>query len=451
MFDNYHSYRTPALPATVTDPLKVRVDDEENAWFLGGDEFESWFRVNRGARVTATIVDDEGHAVRTLYDDQAPAGEESLTWDGRGDDRIVPHECEEIDPEAEEEPNCDEWLPGDPLPTGDYELRIRAADGGETVTATQPVRLERRPAGELVTPRDGDTLSRHQSFVVRVPDDYPEQPFSVLFCLGDECEDAARGEDGVFRTAIDTTGMDNGETELEYTVRWGWMEAETGWQVTRRWTGHATVTISDIAPEVTLSADPAHGDVPLASALKIDANDSVGPLAYTLNFGDGTPAQTGTIEPPYDELVRPHTYTQPGVHHAHVMVTDQDGTRPSARSRSSPPRPPSPSPPPARSRCAWRRRRPRISAASTSSSTTRRSRTARATASRRHRRRSRPACTSSPSMPARARRWPTTSRRSPAATTTATARSSCRRPTAGRSTSPSPAAPTSSAPSSART
>ena len=237
----------------------------------------------------------------------------------------MPHECEEIDPEAEEEPNCDEWLPGDPLPTGDYELRIQAADNGETVTATQPVRLERRPAGELVTPRDGDTLSRHQSFVVRVPDDYPEQPFSVLFCLGDECEDAERGDDGLFRTAIDTTGMDNGEAELEYTVRWGWMDAETGWQVTRRWTGHATVTISDIAPEVTLSADPAHGDAPLASALKIDANDSVGPLAYTLNFGDGTPAQTGTIEPPYDELVRPHTYTQPGVHHAHVMVTDQDG------------------------------------------------------------------------------------------------------------------------------
>ena len=51
VFDNYHSYRTPALPVTVTDPLKVRVDDEENAWFLGGEEFESWFRVNRGAHV----------------------------------------------------------------------------------------------------------------------------------------------------------------------------------------------------------------------------------------------------------------------------------------------------------------------------------------------------------------------------------------------------------------
>ena len=326
-WDLDHSYRSPGVAVTIADPLHISVDETEDAWFMGGGSFDTRFQLNRPAHVTATVVNQAGETVSTILDDDISTGNQVVSWDGRRDGHVVPHDCE-VDPDAEEPPaegDCDEWVPGDPLPGGVYEIRLRAVDAGEETTGSQTVRLETRPPGELVTPRDGDTLSRQQAFVVRVPDDYPEQPFRVRFCLAGTCEDAYRADDGLFRTAIDTTAMDNGEAELDYAVHWGWMEGEMGWQVTRTWHGRATVTISDVAPEVTLAADPAHGDAPLASALAIHATDSVGPLDYTLNFGDGTPPQTGTIAPPYDEIERPHTYTEPGVYHAHVMVTDQDG------------------------------------------------------------------------------------------------------------------------------
>ena len=226
----------------------------------------------------------------------------------------------------EEPPTCEEWVDGDPIPTGEYELRVHAVapDGEEHTTSTQ-VRLERRAAAELLTPGAGDVVSRHQAFVIRTAEGFPEDILGVEICVAELCDFINEpSADGTWRAAFDTSGLENGEAEVFFQVNFAWNAGEW-WEVDHRWTGSSTVTISDVAPELALTADPSHGDVPLNSTVTIDATDSVGPLGYTLRYGDGTEAVVGTIESPYAAVQHTHTYVDPGVHHANVVVTDQDG------------------------------------------------------------------------------------------------------------------------------
>ena len=71
------------------------------------------------------------------------------------------------------------------------------------------------------------------------------------------------------------------------------------------------------APQVSISADPTEGEIPLDVTFTSEASDPEGgELEYSWDFGDG-----GTSDEP-DPV---HTYTEVGTYEAELTVTDEDG------------------------------------------------------------------------------------------------------------------------------
>jgi len=71
------------------------------------------------------------------------------------------------------------------------------------------------------------------------------------------------------------------------------------------------------APQVSVSADPTQGSIPLEVTFTSDASDpDGGELEYSWDFGDG-----GTSDEPNPV----HTYTEAGAYEAELTVTDEDG------------------------------------------------------------------------------------------------------------------------------
>jgi len=83
-----------------------------------------------------------------------------------------------------------------------------------------------------------------------------------------------------------------------------------------------TITIDvrgNVAPAVTLVADPTSGLSPLTVTFTATATDADGDtMTYTWDFGDQSP-------PPSDELVQTHTFENIGVYAPSVSVTDTKG------------------------------------------------------------------------------------------------------------------------------
>src|SRR5262249_27609236 len=68
-----------------------------------------------------------------------------------------------------------------------------------------------------------------------------------------------------------------------------------------------TASVVNTAPTAALNLDTTSGVVPLPVAATITGSDAENdPLTYTLDFGDGSPAQTGTL--PHGPLT--HTYAK---------------------------------------------------------------------------------------------------------------------------------------------
>lgn len=84
-----------------------------------------------------------------------------------------------------------------------------------------------------------------------------------------------------------------------------------------------TGVASNAAPEVTATAEPVSGEVPLPVQFTAQATDPDGdtPLTYAWSFGDGGTSQQQNPA---------HTYTQPGTYDAMVTVTDATGRSSSA-------------------------------------------------------------------------------------------------------------------------
>jgi PKD repeat protein len=90
--------------------------------------------------------------------------------------------------------------------------------------------------------------------------------------------------------------------------------------------GSGSDTVSIAAPlSVTLSADPTSGNVPLSVVFTMGVSGGFYPCSYTLNFGNGTPPESGTKAGPGSIVFGAHTYSKVGVFTATATVTDALG------------------------------------------------------------------------------------------------------------------------------
>ena len=86
---------------------------------------------------------------------------------------------------------------------------------------------------------------------------------------------------------------------------------------------------TEAAPDATLSVSPTKGTAPTQVTATFSATDAdSATLTYSVNFGDGSAASTGTLP---DGPVQ-HTYTQPGSYAVRLAVSD--GTYTDVRSKS---------------------------------------------------------------------------------------------------------------------
>ncbi len=88
----------------------------------------------------------------------------------------------------------------------------------------------------------------------------------------------------------------------------------------------ASATIANVAPVVTAAAQTATAGASFTfSATFSDAGASDGPWAYTLDWGDGSPATTGSATSQSAGVTAAHTYAAAGSDTVQVTVTDKDG------------------------------------------------------------------------------------------------------------------------------
>src|SRR5438876_4184414 len=88
----------------------------------------------------------------------------------------------------------------------------------------------------------------------------------------------------------------------------------------------ASATIANVAPVVTAAAQAATAGASFTfSATFSDAGASDGPWAYTLDWGDGSPATTGSATSQSAGVTAAHTYAAAGSDTVQVTVTDKDG------------------------------------------------------------------------------------------------------------------------------
>ena len=88
----------------------------------------------------------------------------------------------------------------------------------------------------------------------------------------------------------------------------------------------ASVTIANVPPVVAASAQSATAGASFTfSATFSDAGVNDGPWAYTITWGDGSPATTGTDSSQATAITAAHSYAAAGTDTVLVMVTDKDG------------------------------------------------------------------------------------------------------------------------------
>src|SRR5438445_546221 len=89
----------------------------------------------------------------------------------------------------------------------------------------------------------------------------------------------------------------------------------------------ATATIANVAPAVSVPASlGANASSPVTlSATFSDPGANDAPWAYTINWGDGSAATSGSVSSQAASISASHTYAAAGTNTATVTVTDKDG------------------------------------------------------------------------------------------------------------------------------
>lgn len=161
------------------------------------------------AQVTTQVVDSSDAVVRTLVSAPRPPGSgncftDYLSWDGRND-------------------------AGDPVPEGQYRVKVQAVDpGGLTGGATSVTLIvDRRPPGTVTTPADGAALGDSQEFVFTPTEGINVTHVAIALAVPgseyweDTCSGSAtRDGSGLWRTTIDITTCGTGRRVVVPRVSW---------------------------------------------------------------------------------------------------------------------------------------------------------------------------------------------------------------------------------------
>src|SRR5206468_1262662 len=88
-----------------------------------------------------------------------------------------------------------------------------------------------------------------------------------------------------------------------------------------------TATIANVAPVVTAGPNQSAtiGSPVTVSATFSDPGANDAPWAYTVAWGDGLPATTGSTTSQTTPITATHTYALPGTYTVSMTVTDKDG------------------------------------------------------------------------------------------------------------------------------
>ncbi|HEV7566867.1 MAG TPA: PKD domain-containing protein, partial [Microbacteriaceae bacterium] len=307
-----HSWQSPDVGVTIGNPVVV----SEYApccgqWPLSGSSFSpngdnnedstyQDYTLSRPASVDVVVTNALGVVVRRLAtaDPESPptAG---WSWDGKDDLGVV-------------------------VADGSYTILVTAtdSDGGTSSISTKRV-VDTRVPGLLSAPTAGTTVAG----LVRLaftPNPSFDLISQVTWCFSTGGCAAAYGPSvgGDWRTTIAAGTLTKGPADVSMTVYFtDTVGANHFWQ-----SAPEAVTIDTTSIPLAASLTPSSGVAPLATALSFDSSDPNGlPLAYRVNFGDGTDPVTGTVSPPYPTTQLAHTYADAGSFNATITVSNGQG------------------------------------------------------------------------------------------------------------------------------
>ena len=319
-FGNAHSWTSPATSVSVQNtppPPSISIEYGGNTEFSpNGDGQEDTatvgFCLSDEANVTATVTNGAGTTVRTLESSQdtvTPAwcspyngGQAQLTWDGTSDS-------------------------GATVPDGSYTLRIHAVDAySQSGDATTDFDVDTQPPGTLTTPSSGDTLAGLIHFALAPTAGVTINSVSASFSTGGVAEIYNPSPDGIWRTTMYASALQNGPatltTQVQYTDAFG---------NAHYWSAPAIpVTINVSSLPLSLTADTNSGPAPLTTNFSVATSDPAArTVHYTLAFGDGT-STSGDIAAPYTTPTIQHTYSTPGTYDAIATVSNSVGAESTA-------------------------------------------------------------------------------------------------------------------------
>ena len=258
------------------------------------------YYLNNPANVTITVLNASNQVVKTIQSGVSESNYyDGVSWDGTDDQ-------------------------GQTVAPGQYTIDIDASNqGGEsTLTAVRDVANPGSP-GALTSPTTDGTISGlaqfvftpNQSFISRYPIN------EVDFCLstGGCAVSYNPSVNGTWYATELTGDLTQGPATLTTTVDFSDpVRGSQSWSDAGR-----PVSVNTTALALQASLSSSRGVAPLATSLSIDASDPNGlPLTYTVNWGDGSSAATGTIDNPYPTVVLPHTFSAAGIDTVDISVSN---------------------------------------------------------------------------------------------------------------------------------
>ncbi|WP_166680250.1 PKD domain-containing protein [Kribbella sp. VKM Ac-2566] len=309
-FGNYRSWSTPPTVVTIGNAPSTSIYDPYSRRYFspngdGQDDATTvYYCLSADATVDVTITNSVGATIRTLE----PAARTGIpgcgtwnnyfSWDGADDT-------------------------GKTVADGVYTVRLHAVDSaGKTGDDTVEIGVDTRTPGSMTAPKPGDTLAGLATLAFQPTSGYPVSQVSAYFNTGGGATIYNASPDGSWRTSLYAGTLQSGPATLQTVV-----SSIDPFGVGHSWVATDVPVVVDVtALPLTVAATPATGPAPLQTTLHIETSDPAArTVHYSVNFGDGGSGASGDVAAPYTPVEVPHTYANPGVYRAVVVVTNSAG------------------------------------------------------------------------------------------------------------------------------